>query len=70
MKSLRSFVAVVAISAVSFGVALAHGGDKSCCQSKSTASKSGEKCADKCAPKTAKAKKADAAKTEEMAKKS
>jgi hypothetical protein len=70
MKSLRSLVAVVAISAVSFGVALAHGGDKACCKDKTTASKSGDKCADKCTPKTAKAKKADAAKTEETAKKS
>lgn len=66
MKSLRSLVAVVAISAVSFGVALAHGGDKACCKDKSTASKSG----DKCTPKTAKAKKADVTKTQEMAKKS
>lgn len=66
MKSLRSLVAVVAISAVSFGVALAHGGDKSCCQGKSSASKSG----DKCTPKTAKAKTTNAAKTQEMAKKS
>lgn len=68
MKALRSLVAVVALSAVSFGVALAHGGDgKSCCKDKSVASKSGDKC---CTPKTAKAKKADAEKTVETAKKS
>lgn len=67
MKTLRSLVAVVAISTVSFGIASAHGDGKSCCKDKSTASKSSDKC---CTPKTAKAKKADTEKSNEMAKKS
>jgi hypothetical protein len=67
MKALRSLVAVVAITSVSFAVASAHG-DKACCKDmKSTASKSGDKC---CTPKTAKAKKADTEKTADVAKKS
>ena len=71
MKFLRSLVAVVAIASVSFVVASAHGDKKSCdkeCKvTKSTASKSGDKC---CTPKTAKAKKADTEKTAETARKS